>query len=302
MFENIVIGIDGREGGRSALALARRLAGDDAELTLANVYGTRIVPGRGAGITLVWESEASEALLESERQKAGLPDATILRSSEPSVGRGLHEIAEYVKADLLVIGATHRGRAARAVLGDDTASVLHEAPCPVAIAPIDVEQSDRAALIGVGFDGSPESSHALAAARTLAERMGARLQVLSIVPAHIRPPWEPAPPGSPDGAPSEPPAAESVPAADDLARRAELRGMSLRVIQGDPAEQLTIWTHALDLLVIGTRSPGVMGRLLTGSVARHLALHAACPLLIWPRSAHQDEQHAGAAETTNVHS
>lgn len=300
MFGNIVIGIDGRQGGRSALALATRLAGEDAELTLANVYGTRIVPGRGAGITLVWESEASEALLQSEREKAGLPAATILRSSEPSVGRGLHEIAEYVKADLLVIGATHRRRAARAMLGDDTASILREAPCPVAIAPIDAEPSGRTALIGVAFDGSPESSHALAAARALADRLGARLQVLSIVPVHMRPPWEPAPPGAAGSASAEETAVNAAPPEDELRSRSELRGLSFRVIQGNPAEQLTIWTHALDLLVLGTRSQGVVGRLLTGSVARHLALHAACPLLIWPRSAHEGRRAAGATGTTNV--
>ena len=40
MFEQIVVGVDGREGGRDAVALAKLLVAADGELTLVHV-----VPG-----------------------------------------------------------------------------------------------------------------------------------------------------------------------------------------------------------------------------------------------------------------
>jgi|ERR1019366_10823383 hypothetical protein len=39
MFANVVVGVDGRQGGRDAIALARQLAAPDAAITLAHVYG-----------------------------------------------------------------------------------------------------------------------------------------------------------------------------------------------------------------------------------------------------------------------
>jgi len=38
MFRQIVVGVDGREGGRDAVALARLLVAADGELTLAHIF------------------------------------------------------------------------------------------------------------------------------------------------------------------------------------------------------------------------------------------------------------------------
>lgn len=38
MFNNVLVGIDGEDGGRDALALARTLVGESGRLTLAHVY------------------------------------------------------------------------------------------------------------------------------------------------------------------------------------------------------------------------------------------------------------------------
>lgn len=46
MFNNALIGVDGRQGGRDAIALARQLARPQTALTLAHVYGG--FAGRGA--------------------------------------------------------------------------------------------------------------------------------------------------------------------------------------------------------------------------------------------------------------
>ena len=37
MYRNVIVGVDGQPAGRDAIALARRLAGPEARLTLAHV-------------------------------------------------------------------------------------------------------------------------------------------------------------------------------------------------------------------------------------------------------------------------
>jgi hypothetical protein len=74
MFTNVLIGIDGRQGGRDAVALARELAGSDATFTLAHVCEPFL--GRGAGEMLRIERAESQEILERERQLARF-DATL---------------------------------------------------------------------------------------------------------------------------------------------------------------------------------------------------------------------------------
>ena len=50
MFERVLVGVDGRAGGRDAIALAQQLARSSSRLVLANVYGTSALRGAaGAG-------------------------------------------------------------------------------------------------------------------------------------------------------------------------------------------------------------------------------------------------------------
>ena len=47
MFKNVLVGVDGRQGGHDAIALARRLAAPDATITLAHIYGSEWLLPRG---------------------------------------------------------------------------------------------------------------------------------------------------------------------------------------------------------------------------------------------------------------
>jgi nucleotide-binding universal stress UspA family protein len=59
-------------------------------------------------------------------------------------------------------------------------------------------------------------------------------------------------------------------------------------VSGDPAQELTRLAHAVDLLVVGSRGQGPVGRFINGSVSRHLARHSACPLLVVPCNGQPD--------------
>ena len=55
--------------------------------------------------------------------------------SASSVGRALHELAEEIGADLIVLGSSRRGLLGRVLLGDDTRAALNGASASIAVAP-----------------------------------------------------------------------------------------------------------------------------------------------------------------------
>ena len=176
MFEQIVVGVDGLAGGRDAIALARLLVAPGGELTLAHVVPGHAHAYRGATPRYATpEAERAEALLETVRDETGV-EAPLRWRGSSSVGRGLHELCELIGADLVAVGSSRRGLLGRVLIGDDTSAALNGAPCSIAIAPTNYARQPGAIReIGVGYDGSPESEHALSVARMLAGASGAKL-------------------------------------------------------------------------------------------------------------------------------
>ena len=169
MFEQIVVGVDGREGGRDAVALAQLLVAAGGELTLAHVVPDDPDAHRGASAGCGSpEAQRAESLLQEVRDETGVEAHLCLRASA-SVGRGLNELCELVGADLVAVGSSRRGLLGRVLIGDDTSAALNGASCSIAVAPTNYSQQPRVLReIGVGYDGSPESAHALSVARMLA--------------------------------------------------------------------------------------------------------------------------------------
>jgi nucleotide-binding universal stress UspA family protein len=75
---------------------------------------------------------------------------------------------------------------------------------------------------------------------------------------------------------------------------AGLGGVEPHAAYGNPAEELAVYSASLDLLIVGSRGYGPIGRLIHGSTSRELARTARCPLLVLPRSAHAIEAHEPA--------
>lgn len=276
MFGKVLVGVDGRAGGRDALALARRLVDRDGELTLVHVHGSELMPSMSMGVE---QREHSRRLLESEREIAGA-EARLESRSASSVGRGLHELAEAHRAELIVVGSCSRGLAGRVFVGNAARGSLVGAPCAVATAPLGyAERSGEIATVGVGYDGSPESEAALTAARELAAAAGARLQALQVVsipiPTFVYPGYMPAEIG------------ESI---DTMLAQAQerldaLEGIEARAVFGMASEELVELGKHVDLLVVGSRGYGPINRLILGSTAEYLQRNAQCPLLVLSRTA-----------------
>jgi nucleotide-binding universal stress UspA family protein len=66
-------------------------------------------------------------------------------------------------------------------------------------------------------------------------------------------------------------------------RLAGIPGATSEVVFGDLVEELTRFSASVDLLAIGSRSHGPLGRLIDGSVSHALLRRSHCPLLVLPR-------------------
>src|SRR5579875_196114 len=109
MFNHVMVGVDGKDGGRDAIALARQLVADSGTLTFAGIYLDEPLAWRGssAAFSAAGRDRMFERLHQA-RDEAGV-DAHLRAHGAGSVGRGLHELAESTGADLLVIGSSRRG-------------------------------------------------------------------------------------------------------------------------------------------------------------------------------------------------
>jgi nucleotide-binding universal stress UspA family protein len=289
MFNNVLVGVDDLEVGHDAITLAKILLAPSGRLSLAHVltgepYVLRGAAGRYEADT--WaraaerqEEESALALLERAQDEARLSELgvelTLRQLRSPSVGRGLHELAETVRADLLVLGSSRQSLLGHAVIRDDTRAALTGAPCAVAIAPAGYsEQPPVIREIGVGYDGSAESEYAVEVARELADGSGATLSAFTALSV----------PTSAFG-PGHRPLTDAIDALVSQAKEriAALGGVEPHAAYGAAAEELAVYSASVDLLIVGSRGYGPIGRLIHGSTSARLARTARCAVLVLPR-------------------
>ncbi|MEP6953957.1 MAG: universal stress protein [Solirubrobacteraceae bacterium] len=292
MFATIIVGTDGRQGGRDALALAERLrsvSGGGIVAVQAYPYEFFVSRGANADFDAVMRDDV-QTELEAELDRMGISAETVV-VADGSPARALHRVAEEHEAGVIVVGSAHHGRLGRVLAGDVAAGTLHASPCPVVVAPAGYADRDgELAAVGVGFDGSPESRAAVDLAHRLADAAGVPLRVLSVLepsvpggayPASIHD-WS----GGLEGV-----RAEARADLDELVT--ELGpGVSGEILEGDPVRELIYAGKELSLLVCGSRSYGPLRRLLLGSTSSRLVREAPFPMLVLPRGAAE----TGAAE------
>src|SRR4051794_25092198 len=183
----LIVGVDAGDRSRDAIALAKQLAGGfPGGLRAVYVHTLQELEllttgSRGEEVEAIVAADA-EAKLEAVRALAsemGGPDVQLQKDSSPAAG--LNEEAVSLNAALVVLGSSNRSVLGRVLLGGTDDRLLSGSPVPVAVAPHGYADRETAcALIGVGFDGSPESRQAAEWAAELANRRGASLQVIAI--------------------------------------------------------------------------------------------------------------------------
>jgi len=249
-------------------------------------FSTPWAPAAG-GSAAQLEAELSvhgESLLEEgARRLAGSG-----RSLERVVlhGRPASVILEHARkwpADLVVVGSRGHGPIATMLLGSVSAEVVEHAGCPVLVA-----RQPRLNRLVLAHDGSSDARRAeeLLSAWPIFERVA--VEVISVAPGGAA--WRSnLAPGiaaelEDHGRLAEAALDEYRLIADQAAARlrsAGLRATSL-VGQGDPAEGIIAAAEGsqADLIVTGSHGRTGVTRVLLGSVARNVTLHAGCSVLV----------------------
>ncbi|HLM63080.1 MAG TPA: universal stress protein [Acidimicrobiales bacterium] len=191
------------------------------------------------------------------------------------VGRPADAIVAHAAggATRLLCLATHaRGPLAARALGSVSTDVVRRSPVPVVlVGPVVRRTGVPIRRVLVGIDGSLLAEQALEIAADLGERLGADLELVEV-----------ATPMRTGG---------DVPAGADLRHAVESLATpprSYEVLHGRDAARVLAdhaGTAGDTLLVVGTHGRTGVERAVLGGIALHLARHAACPVLVVPRTA-----------------
>jgi nucleotide-binding universal stress UspA family protein len=240
-----IVGFDGSAASADAVRLTVRLAAGAGAPVIA---AHAFLPGRD----IAAERAAADELLE----QLGETGVRLRSIAAHSAAEGLRDVARYEGAALLAVARTHHGPVGRALANSVPDQLLHSAPCPVLVVP--PGHRGPTGVIGVAFDGGDSSRSALAVARELARDSGARVVLLAVATLPVGLPFDPL-------------------AYSDF---------ECRALHGPPGFALAAASASgVDLLVAGSRGYGPLHAVVAGSVSRHLAHHAACPVLVVPRGA-----------------
>ena len=155
MFKNLIVGVDHREGGRDAVALAQQLVSRASTLTVAHVYTGDPYVYRGVSSEYAaYERKRDLERMAQARADAGA-EAEIRWHRASSVGCGLHELCEALHADLLVVGAPHRHGFGHLLEYDAGRALRDSFPRAIAIAPVGYRcEPSTIDEVGVGYTGS----------------------------------------------------------------------------------------------------------------------------------------------------
>jgi nucleotide-binding universal stress UspA family protein len=270
----IVTGYEDTPGGHDALVLGAQLS----RLTGLESVVTTVYPTDARGLAAVardprWVSRTQQVARERfARAKAYIGEG--FGDVEPrfmSLGPGpvadvLADYSDEAGAAVLVVGSTGHGLLGRLAPGRTVQRLLPIARCPVAIAPRGYRHTSPSTLtvIGVAYDGSPESDRAAAVAVHLASRTGAALRFVTVA----------------DGE-------DAVPTAQATAHKGvagtpvEIDALA-DVVVGPVARSLHALRERTDVLVIGSRGYPLMRRLVLGGVAGALVRTARYPVVVVP--------------------
>ncbi len=293
----ILLAVDGSRSSDRARDLVAALPRHDGDrLRIVSVVPAETDPGASPWARQVGSDAGMvdadalrahrDALETAEREIRSVHSDLVI---EPVLARGraatvIVEEARSMAADLVVLGNRGHGRWESILLGSVSSEVVDHAPCPVLVA-----RDERLGPIILADD---RSSHARAAERILLEWpvfRGLPVTVVTVDEDGFR------------SAPSQSPLVYSEAmdsyaygtaaqrrttelTCEAAADRLRLAGLLAEpeVREGDPAQEIVTSAreHGAGLVVVGTRGQTGLRRLILGSVARKVLVHAACSVLV----------------------
>ena len=291
----VLVATDGSDCANVAVDLVAGLewpAGTTIEVVEAIPSGVQVFGGPWPPIapvdTSVFDTEireqAGRRLRDAGDRLAG-PGRTVEKATTSGrAGDAVVSLAEQSDADVIVVGSRGHGTLETMLLGSVSSEIVDHAHVPVLVA-----RGRTVERVVFAWDGSDRAETAV---RPLVEwgLFGrAHVDVLSV--ADAEPPW-----WVRAGMVSEETAAEAYHEAAEPSRRQHeemaeqmadrLRTAGLDAVplsrEGDPAQTIVAFAeaHEVDLIVLGSHGRTGLQRLLMGSVARNVLLHAHCSVLL----------------------
>ena len=278
--KSIVVGVDGSEGARAALAWAIEQASARRGVRVVALSAWMSYPTDLGDAT---RAEFASIVAEVSPDRDGVEIVEhVVRGSAISV-----LLDEARHAHLLVVGSRGLGGFKGLLLGSVSHQLVTHAPCPTVVVPLpgvmpsDVDNSKKPIVVGV--DGSSNSIAALSWAGQWAQDSGANVRAVYA--------WQ----YPPLNAPAQH-IGKGVPETeefDDQARTELDSFVAAAAVPSDvpvtpslrvesPAKALLDEAREAQLLVVGARGRQGFTGLLLGSVATAVAHHTPCPLAVIP--------------------
>lgn len=295
---SLLVGVDTGRRSSSMLALAAQLANSlDTDLVVAAVVGTAWAPLRG-GVDHEWRAHdrasAEQVLDHAASVLGGQVEARYLVHEASSSRRGLLELAEAEKPELLVLGSTGRGEHGRIALGSVAEALLHASPAPVGIAPVGYRAGldSRIARITAAYGGSEAAQDLVRGAAPVAARAGASLRIASFA---VRPDAETGILSGAGGRAEDPVLTEwaaqvrahSASIVDDIEEldpRPSIEDAVIGVGESWAAAVDDVGWRDGDLLVVGSSTLNPLARVFLGSHGTKIVRSAAVPVIVVPQA------------------
>ncbi|WP_028659505.1 universal stress protein [Nocardioides insulae] len=285
--DTILVGVDGSHADRTSLRYATEVAlRTGADIRIAHVATTysALVPV----VDVDFEDYGREVLdgamaVARESIEATRLSGILLRGQRQPA---LLEAAKDV--NLVVLGASHRGRMERLVTGSTTTALAAGAHCPVVVVP-DTWEGNHHGAVGVGVKTLEGAVPLLAQAAAIAESRRAVLEVLHAWHLPVSAYDVMSVPGAIDTSAWESDMRDAL-AGEVRQALVEHPTVEVRqtVVEANPATMLADLGGRIDLLVVARRAKRFpRGHL--GGTARALLREATCPVFVVPPPAGDEE-------------
>ena len=222
------------------------------------------------------------ARAESAIRRPGLHVEGFLLQGRP--GSSIVDEARAIGADLVVVGSRGHGRIATMLLGSTASEIVDHAPCPVLVA-----RHKHLAPLAFADDGSTSARNA--------ETVFTRWPIFAGLPVSVLTVAEVAVPVAAGFTPGlyDQTLESYTKAADETREEVRLEatteahrladaGLDATAfeLEGDPSTEIVRFAanHDVATIVMGTRGRTGLARLILGSTARNVLLHASCSVLV----------------------
>ncbi|MDO5049331.1 MAG: universal stress protein [Actinomycetaceae bacterium] len=298
----ILVGVDGSAEANTAVdwAAARAKLDDSLVHVLCTYalasYSAAALDGGYAALDDEALQKGAQKAVDDAVERVRKQGAQVTGSTEPGDAAGVM-VQMSREVDMIVVGSRGGGGFADRLLGTVSSALPAHAKCPVVVVPRHTSGSPfwPVKRIVVGVDGSEVAQVAFEKAVEETILWDAKLDAIAAVPIATGMGMFSWLPTTIDRDALNREMEEEL--RESTAKIAGDRNVDIKqhVIDGAPAQLLTEFSTAVDLIVVGTRGRGGFKGMLLGSTSQTVLSHSTCPVMVVPSVRHKENPNPTAA-------